>query len=145
MNARKFSESSAIGSKSVTEEISKKQLNCDKSDDCVDPKTLKALAKLYKNQTGLFSCYKCGKKYSQSPTLWRHVKYECGKGPQFHCPFCMKGFTRKFTMLKHADKQHGLIQYQQGFENFFYRSNFNAINKSVILASERVVDYLLTN
>ncbi|EEB12463.1 zinc finger protein, putative [Pediculus humanus corporis] len=48
----------------------------------------------------------CGKKYSQSPTLWRHVKYECGKGPQFHCPYCMKGFTRKFTMLKHADKQH---------------------------------------
>ncbi|KAK6617132.1 hypothetical protein RUM43_014734 [Polyplax serrata] len=86
-------------------------LNCDVSNECVDPKTLKALAKLYKNQTGLFSCYKCGKKYSQSPTLWRHIKYECGKGPQFHCPFCMKGFTRKFTMLKHADKQHGLVQY----------------------------------
>lgn len=84
--------------------------NCDINDDCADPKTLKAMAKFYKGQTGVFSCYKCGKKYSQSPTLWRHVKYECGKGPQFHCPYCMKGFTRKFTMLKHADKQHGLVQ-----------------------------------
>lgn len=98
------------GLKTATEDTSK-IIICDKKQDNADTKTLKALAKLYKNQTGLFSCYKCGKKYSQSPTLWRHVKYECGKGPQFHCPFCMKGFTRKFTMLKHADKQHGLVQY----------------------------------
>ncbi|KAJ4427489.1 hypothetical protein ANN_25137 [Periplaneta americana] len=35
-----------------------------------------------------FPCPKCGKKYYYKHNLGRHIRQECGKEPQFHCPYC---------------------------------------------------------
>ncbi|KAF5269905.1 hypothetical protein FQR65_LT05704 [Abscondita terminalis] len=37
---------------------------------------------------GIFDCSVCGRIYSRKDSLQRHVTYECGKDPQFQCPFC---------------------------------------------------------
>nr|CAD7256011.1 unnamed protein product [Timema shepardi] len=41
----------------------------------------------------LWNCEKCGKVYQWKQTLVRHMKLECGKDPQFHCPFCSITFS----------------------------------------------------
>jgi len=35
-----------------------------------------------------FRCCNCGKVYRWKNTLYRHLRLECGKEPQFHCPYC---------------------------------------------------------
>ncbi|KAJ4427486.1 hypothetical protein ANN_25134 [Periplaneta americana] len=37
---------------------------------------------------GQFKCPRCSKTYRHYRTLKRHLKLECGKQPQFQCPFC---------------------------------------------------------
>ncbi|KAB0796476.1 hypothetical protein PPYR_10537, partial [Photinus pyralis] len=53
-------------------------------------------------------CDSCGKAYNQSYNLSRHVKYECGKKPQFQCPFCVYKCKRKDTLKKHCIMLHSL-------------------------------------
>ncbi|XP_073977013.1 uncharacterized protein [Rhodnius prolixus] len=35
-----------------------------------------------------YVCVNCYKRYNHSFTLYRHMRYECGKEPQFQCPYC---------------------------------------------------------
>ncbi|XP_054287639.1 oocyte zinc finger protein XlCOF15-like [Macrosteles quadrilineatus] len=35
-----------------------------------------------------FACDSCGKAYIRKDTLQRHQTLECGKDPQFNCPYC---------------------------------------------------------
>ncbi|KAH0952313.1 hypothetical protein HN011_005727 [Eciton burchellii] len=35
-----------------------------------------------------YRCEKCGKGYQHRGTLLRHTRHECGKEPQFKCPYC---------------------------------------------------------
>ncbi|KAK2584893.1 hypothetical protein KPH14_002489 [Odynerus spinipes] len=52
-----------------------------------------------------YRCEKCGKGYQHRATLLRHTRHECGKEPQFKCPYCA-----------HRTKQRGVywLNYQQG-------------------------------
>ncbi|XP_060535612.1 zinc finger protein 425-like [Cylas formicarius] len=44
---------------------------------------------------GYFNCSTCFKRYTHRSSAMRHVKYECGKGPQFRCRYCPKLFTQR--------------------------------------------------
>ncbi|XP_020288351.1 zinc finger protein 629-like [Pseudomyrmex gracilis] len=45
-----------------------------------------------------YRCEKCGKGYQHRGTLLRHTRHECGKEPQFKCPYCL-----------HRTKQRGMV------------------------------------
>lgn len=52
-----------------------------------------------------FRC-ECGKVYSNRATLRRHERYECGKEPQFGCPYCPKRCKRKSNLFSHIRIRH---------------------------------------
>ncbi|KAF6202977.1 hypothetical protein GE061_003388 [Apolygus lucorum] len=53
-----------------------------------------------------YRCVVCGKSYRRKNTLMRHWKFECGKEPQFSCPYCP--FKAKH---KHNYKQHLIMRH----------------------------------
>lgn len=46
-------------------------------------------------------CPNCFKPYSTKYTLLRHIKFECGKEPQFPCSHCFKRFKHKSHLMRH--------------------------------------------
>ncbi|XP_033231886.1 zinc finger protein 425-like [Belonocnema kinseyi] len=57
----------------------------------------------------IYPCGKCEKVYSNASSLYRHLKLECGKLPQYHCPFCHFSSKRKFNLDSHvAHRHHGM-------------------------------------
>jgi uncharacterized Zn-finger protein len=55
---------------------------------------------------GLFPCPTCGKRYNYKHNLVRHIRQECGKEPQFHCPYCSHVTKRKASLQKHIHRRH---------------------------------------
>ncbi|KAF2886193.1 hypothetical protein ILUMI_19980 [Ignelater luminosus] len=55
---------------------------------------------------GHFICAKCGRSYNRKDSLRRHLTYECGKDPQFQCPFCPRKFKRKAHPTRHIQRLH---------------------------------------
>ncbi|XP_049841131.1 longitudinals lacking protein, isoforms A/B/D/L-like [Schistocerca gregaria] len=51
-------------------------------------------------------CRVCGKVYKYNRNLTKHLKYECGKEPQFCCPYCPARYTQNGTLRKHLEKHH---------------------------------------
>lgn len=51
-------------------------------------------------------CSFCGRKYRQRKTMLRHQKFECGKEPQFLCPYCPKRMAHKGNLKVHIKNIH---------------------------------------
>lgn len=73
-------------------------------DDCADP--------LNTTLPGLiiprYVCFKCNKVYRNKCTLNRHLRYECGPGKHFKCPFCPLRSKRKDYVDMHILRKHDL-------------------------------------
>lgn len=54
-----------------------------------------------------YTCPKCCKVYTYPSTLHRHLKFECGKQPQFKCPHCLYRAHRKDNIKAHIIGKHG--------------------------------------
>lgn len=54
----------------------------------------------------VFSCPRCMKLYNRKYNLQRHLRLECGVGPQFECPICHKKSKRKHNLMVHM-RTHG--------------------------------------
>ncbi|KAL6434200.1 hypothetical protein ACFW04_005962 [Cataglyphis niger] len=54
-----------------------------------------------KKLPGQFTCTRCGRSYMRKDSLQRHMHWECGKEPQFQCPFCPQRCKRKAHWLRH--------------------------------------------
>ncbi|XP_050585973.1 longitudinals lacking protein, isoforms N/O/W/X/Y-like [Bombus affinis] len=60
-----------------------------------------------KKPPGQFGCSRCGRSYMRKDSLQRHVHWECGKEPQFQCPFCpQRSEDLSITGLKWAAAWH---------------------------------------
>lgn len=55
-----------------------------------------------------FNCHQCGRVYKRKIHLNSHLRYECGKEPQFKCDFCDKKFHQKSNYRAHVNR-HILI------------------------------------
>ncbi|CAD6201841.1 GSCOCG00002805001-RA-CDS, partial [Cotesia congregata] len=53
-----------------------------------------------------YSCDDCGKSYTWKPSLTRHKREECGKDPQFSCPFCKIKIRRSGVLKRHLIHVH---------------------------------------
>lgn len=53
-----------------------------------------------------FPCDNCGNVYNYKTSLARHVRFECGKDPQFKCPFCEHRTKHKSSLTTHIDCKH---------------------------------------
>ncbi|CAG9864642.1 unnamed protein product [Phyllotreta striolata] len=53
-----------------------------------------------------FECATCGKKYRQSCSLGRHIKYECQKKPRFKCIYCPYMSKHKPPVMRHMAVKH---------------------------------------
>ncbi|KAG8259262.1 hypothetical protein J6590_014731 [Homalodisca vitripennis] len=54
----------------------------------------------------LFCCTACGRRYKRKQHLTGHQRFECGKEPQFACPYCpykakLMGNLRRHMSLRH--------------------------------------------
>lgn len=58
-----------------------------------------------KNGQG-FSCPECGRFYKLKSSLRNHQKWECGKEPQFSCPFCVYKAKQKMHINRHLERMH---------------------------------------
>lgn len=53
-----------------------------------------------------YQCPNCFKNYRMKGTLIRHIRFECGKDPQFQCPYCPQQTKHKSNMLRHIRRHH---------------------------------------
>lgn len=53
-----------------------------------------------------YSCPECGRFYKLKSSLRNHQKWECGKEPQFSCPFCVYKAKQKMHINRHLERMH---------------------------------------
>ena len=53
-----------------------------------------------------FRCDQCGKQYQHRTTLQRHTRHECGKEPQFQCPYCIRRTKQRGNLYQHIRTHH---------------------------------------
>lgn len=60
------------------------------------------------NESGGYSCPApdCGRVYKLKSSLRNHQKWECGKDPQFQCPFCVYRAKQKMHIGRHMERMH---------------------------------------
>lgn len=56
--------------------------------------------------SGGFSCPDCGRMYKLKSSLRNHQKWECGKEPQFRCPYCVYRAKQKMHIGRHMERMH---------------------------------------
>lgn len=53
-----------------------------------------------------YICTTCGRTYSLQASLYNHKKFECGKTPNFICPYCPHRTKQKGNLKTHIKKRH---------------------------------------
>nr|CAH7727051.1 unnamed protein product [Callosobruchus chinensis] len=59
-----------------------------------------------RDRSGGFVCSDCGRNYKLKSSLRNHQKWECGKEPQFKCPYCSYRAKQKMHMSRHLERMH---------------------------------------
>lgn len=54
----------------------------------------------------MYICYSCGRYYKYKGGLSQHLRYECGKEPQFCCQLCPYKAKQKSTLKTHMALKH---------------------------------------
>jgi Zinc finger, C2H2 type. len=57
---------------------------------------------------GAYFCHDCGRIYKWRTSMLKHQRLECGKEPQFQCPYCPKRSKQKGNLQQHIKTRHGV-------------------------------------
>ncbi|KAH1002478.1 hypothetical protein HUJ04_008562 [Dendroctonus ponderosae] len=57
-------------------------------------------------QQCLFACKECGRSYKRKSSLYNHMRWECGKEPQFKCSYCPYKGKQKIHFIMHVMAKH---------------------------------------
>ncbi|KAL1451425.1 hypothetical protein WDU94_005804 [Cyamophila willieti] len=66
---------------------------------------------------GDYKCSKCKKQYKTRKTLQVHMRFQCGKEPQFQCPLCPKQAYQKVHIEMHVWGTHKMIGWKYWNKN----------------------------
>ncbi|XP_074112530.1 zinc finger Y-chromosomal protein 1-like [Cotesia typhae] len=60
------------------------------------------------NKVHSYSCPNehCNRTYTAKSSLYKHLKYVCGKEPTFRCVFCDYKTFRRYVFIEHVNKHH---------------------------------------
>ena len=53
-----------------------------------------------------YVCNGCGKSYKWRTSMVNHKRQECGKEPQYQCPYCPKRTKQKGNLMQHIKSRH---------------------------------------
>nr|CAI5842180.1 unnamed protein product [Callosobruchus analis] len=56
-------------------------------------------------------CPNCGRAYKLKSSLRNHMKWECGKEPQFNCPYCPYKAKQKMHITRHIERMHKVVDF----------------------------------
>lgn len=62
-----------------------------------------------------FTCTACGKSYKYRGGLSQHLRFHCGKEPQFECQFCGRKFVQPGSLKTHLGLVHNTIMSKKWF------------------------------
>ncbi|KAJ8894870.1 hypothetical protein PR048_000177 [Dryococelus australis] len=80
--------------------------------DCVS-QAMQAYSQGPEGDRLVFCCPRCFKSYKFKTSLYRHIKFECGKDPRFQCPRCPYMTKQKAPMKRHIITIHaGLTMFE---------------------------------
>ncbi|XP_047993701.1 longitudinals lacking protein, isoforms A/B/D/L-like isoform X4 [Leguminivora glycinivorella] len=71
-----------------------------------------------------FTCPDCGRVYKLKSSLRNHQKWECGKEPQFQCPYCVYRAKQKMHIARHMERMHREVHMKP--EQYIKQDNVDA-------------------
>ncbi|XP_023313323.1 longitudinals lacking protein, isoforms H/M/V isoform X13 [Trichogramma pretiosum] len=58
------------------------------------------------NERKCYQCLKCASRFSQKTTITRHLRYFCGKGYRYKCPYCHMLASCSSNIYRHVRSRH---------------------------------------
>ncbi|KAI4487906.1 hypothetical protein M0802_011725, partial [Mischocyttarus mexicanus] len=62
--------------------------------------------KFHYDQRKSYECLKCGTFFTQKTTITRHVRYFCGRGYRYQCPYCDTKASCSSNIYRHVRSRH---------------------------------------
>lgn len=65
-----------------------------------------------------YKCTRCGRCYTHSNNLRRHIRFECGKAAGFQCLYCTYKVKQKHNLYQHVMTRHSnnMQEFKQKFK-----------------------------
>ncbi|KAG7205714.1 hypothetical protein KM043_007663 [Ampulex compressa] len=71
-----------------------------------EAKSCQAPYRYHPNERKRFECLSCGRCFTQKTTVTRHLRYFCGQGHRYQCPYCEMKASCSSNIYRHVRSRH---------------------------------------
>ena len=71
-----------------------------------ETKSLMGGYRCYPNERKRFECVNCRCRFTQKTTITRHLRYFCGQGHRYQCPYCDMKASCSSNIYRHVRSRH---------------------------------------